>query len=175
MPPSLLDTDTLSELFKQKNPTVVGHGSAYLTQYGRFNFSSMTRYEVARGFKAKGAIRQFQQFLAFCQQAVILPVTDAILDRTADLWATASLAGRPRNDADLIIAATALEHGMILVTGNGPHYERRNRPFNQYDGNWIAPSSLSNPFDSAECETARTSRGLLSTITARFISRTPWL
>jgi tRNA(fMet)-specific endonuclease VapC len=122
MPPSLVDTDTLSELLKQKNSTIVAHGSAYLTQYGRFAFSSMTRYEVARGLKARSAARQFQQFLAFCQHALILPVTDAILDRAADLWAAANLAGRPRNDADLIIAATALEHGMVLVTGNSPHF-----------------------------------------------------
>jgi len=38
-----------------------------------------------------------------------LPVTDPILDRAADLWAVANRAGRPGADADLLIAATALE------------------------------------------------------------------
>ncbi len=122
MPPSLLDTDILSEVLKQKNSTVIGHATAYVTLYGRFTFSSMTRYEVVRGLKAKQAARQLQQFDAFCQHSLILPVTDAVLDRTADLWATANAAGHPRDDADLIIAATAIEHGLILVTGNGSHF-----------------------------------------------------
>src|SRR2546423_1167756 len=114
MPPSLLDSDTLSEIFKRKNPTVAAHAGAYLKQYGQFAFSSITRYEVVRGLKDKGATRQLRQFETFCQHSLILPVTDAILDRTADLWVAARKAGLPRNDADQIIAATALEHGTVL-------------------------------------------------------------
>jgi predicted nucleic acid-binding protein len=38
------------------------------------------------------------------------------------LWADAGKGGYPRNDADLIIAATALESDRVLVTGNGPHF-----------------------------------------------------
>jgi hypothetical protein len=30
VPPSLLDTDTRSEVLKQKHPTIVGHAAAYL-------------------------------------------------------------------------------------------------------------------------------------------------
>jgi hypothetical protein len=42
----LLDTDTLSEVLKQRHPTVVQRASAYLQQYQQFAFSSITRYEV---------------------------------------------------------------------------------------------------------------------------------
>jgi len=38
------------------------------------------------------------------------------------MWVSASQGGHPRSDADLIIAATAVEHGLILVTGNTPHF-----------------------------------------------------
>jgi tRNA(fMet)-specific endonuclease VapC len=68
------------------------------------------------------ATRQLRQFTTFCQHSLILGITDAILDRAADLWVTARKAGPPRNDADLIIAATALEHGRTLVTGNTAHF-----------------------------------------------------
>jgi predicted nucleic acid-binding protein len=118
----LFDTDSLSEILKQKHPVVVQRASAYLLQYQQFAFSSMTRYEVVRGLKEKGAIQQLRQFATFCQHSLILGVTDAILDRTADLWVTAYHSGLPRNDADLIIAATALEHGRVLVTGNTTHF-----------------------------------------------------
>ncbi len=33
-------------------------------------------------------------------------------------------AGTPLADADLLIAGTALEHGMTLVTGNTKHFTR---------------------------------------------------
>ncbi|HXF53040.1 MAG TPA: hypothetical protein VNK52_02845, partial [Hyphomicrobiaceae bacterium] len=47
---------------------------------------------------------------------------DAIFDRAADLWVATHQAGRPQKDADLIIAATAPEHGLTLVTGNSAHF-----------------------------------------------------
>jgi predicted nucleic acid-binding protein len=42
--------------------------------------------------------------------------------RAAELWADARTGGQPHDDADLIIAATALETGRVLVTGNVPHF-----------------------------------------------------
>ena len=54
MPKSLLDTDTLSAVIKQ-NPDALSHSRSYLTTYGLLTFSLITRYEVLRGLKAKGA------------------------------------------------------------------------------------------------------------------------
>jgi tRNA(fMet)-specific endonuclease VapC len=119
---TLLDTDILSELLKQKNPTVVQKATAYLSQHGQFAFSALTRYEVLRGLLDKNATVQLGKFAVFCQQSLVLPLTDAILDRAADLWVTAGRQGRSRTDADLLIAATALDHGRILVTGNQSHF-----------------------------------------------------
>jgi tRNA(fMet)-specific endonuclease VapC len=62
MSPCLLDTDILSEVLKQKNPLVVQRAVAYLQIYQRFTFSAITRYEVIRGLKAKGAGRQLGRF-----------------------------------------------------------------------------------------------------------------
>ena len=122
MSPSLLDTGTLSEVLKQKHPVVVQKASAYLQQYQQFAFSSVTRYEVLRGLKATNATGQLQRFATFCQRSLIFAITDAILDRAADLWGAAHRGGLPKTDADLIIAATALEHGRSLVTGNTAHF-----------------------------------------------------
>jgi tRNA(fMet)-specific endonuclease VapC len=56
--------------------------------------------------------------LTFCQYSLILSLTDAVFDRAAELWAHSYTIGRPQKDADLLIAATALEHGLTLVSGN---------------------------------------------------------
>lgn len=119
---SLLDTDMLSEVLKQKHAAAVQKARSYFATHQHFTFSSMTRYEVVRGLKAKGAVKQLQRFLTFCRQSLILPITDNILDRAAELWVTADRSGLPKRDADLIIAATAVLHGLTLVTGNTSHF-----------------------------------------------------
>ncbi len=78
----------------------------------------MTWYEVLRGLKAKQATRQLATFTTFCNHSIVYPLSDAILERASDLWLEGETGGHPHRDADLIIAATALEHGRVLVTGN---------------------------------------------------------
>lgn len=48
----------------------------------------------------------------------ILPVTQAIADRWGVLDGQCQLKGTPLNTADGMIAATAVEHGLTLVTRN---------------------------------------------------------
>lgn len=119
---ALLDTDMLSEVIKLRNVSVTQKALAYTRQHPHLAFSSMTRYEILRGYRDANATTQLARFTIFCQHSLILAVTDAIFDRAADLWVTARRGGHPNGDADLIIAATALEHGRVLVTGNVLHF-----------------------------------------------------
>jgi tRNA(fMet)-specific endonuclease VapC len=122
MDESLLDTDILSEVLKQRNPVLRRNSARYLRAYGQFGFSAFTQFEISRGFKEKGATRLLTRFNSFCGNSLVLPVTDAVLERAGDLWVLARRGGHPHNDADLIIAATALEAGRTLITGNTPHF-----------------------------------------------------
>src|SRR5438270_119870 len=61
-------------------------------------------------------------FLRTVGTSEVFPIGMTVLLRAAELWANASVGGLPYADADLIIAATALEHGRVLVTGNTPHF-----------------------------------------------------
>ncbi len=122
MDAALLDTDTLNEVIKQRNPLVVQNSADYLRQHAQFAISAITRYELLRGLKEKQATTQLAQFEVFCRQSLIIPISDAILDRTADLWVAARQGGLPGKDADLLIAATALETQRVLVTGNSAHF-----------------------------------------------------
>lgn len=120
--PALLDTDLLSEVLKQRNVNVGRHARQYLRSHGQFTLSAVTRFEIVRGFKLTQATTQLARFLTLCGHSVVLPLTDPIFDRAADLWVSAQSGGHPCGDADLLIAATALEHGLHLVSGNRAHF-----------------------------------------------------
>jgi tRNA(fMet)-specific endonuclease VapC len=119
---SLLDTDILSEVLKRKDPPVLRAAREYLAEYQRFAFSAMTVYEIVRGMKANHASRQLAGFLRTIDTSDVLPVSLPVLMRAADLRAEGRNSGQPRDDADLIIAATAIESRRVLVTGNTSHF-----------------------------------------------------
>jgi tRNA(fMet)-specific endonuclease VapC len=123
MDEALLDTDIFSEILKAKNAQVLGVAERYLAQYHRFAFSAITFYEILRGFHANHAISASNEFLKLADKSDVLPISVAVLMRSAGLWADARQSGYPRNDADLIIAATALETKRVLITGNTAHFE----------------------------------------------------
>jgi tRNA(fMet)-specific endonuclease VapC len=122
MDEALLDTDILSEILKGKNKDVLASANEYLATHQRFAFSAITFYEILRGLLAKRAAKQLARFSKTANTSDILPISMAVLGRAAELWSEAQTQGHPRDDADLIIAATALEGGRELVTGNTPHF-----------------------------------------------------
>jgi tRNA(fMet)-specific endonuclease VapC len=124
LPPSLLDTSTLSDVMRAQDTAVGRAARAYLAAHGGFTFSILTRYEILRGLLARGAVRQTQLFDAQCRQSHILPLTDAIIARAAAVYAELYRHGQLISDADILIAATALTHGLPLVTENPSHFRR---------------------------------------------------
>ena len=122
MDEALLDTDILSEILKAKNTHVLDVAGRYLAEHQRFAFSAVTLYEILRGLRANRAVRALNEFLKLAENSDVLPISIPVLKRAADLWADARQGGHPQNDADLIIAATALETRRVLVTGNAVHF-----------------------------------------------------
>jgi tRNA(fMet)-specific endonuclease VapC len=122
-PPVVLDTDILSELLKQ-HPLVLQRVRAYLAEHEQLAFSIITRYELLRGLKAKHAQTQEAAFTLLCQASLILPLTDEVVDRAATLYGHLHRQGALLPDADLLIAATALEAQRTLVTNNLAHFQR---------------------------------------------------
>ena len=59
-----------------------------------------------------------RQLFRYGLQGVSLPVTQAIAERWGIIDGQRQAAGRPLGVADGMIAATALEHGLTLVTRN---------------------------------------------------------
>lgn len=122
-PAALLDTDILSELLRQ-HPLVLQRTRAYLAEHERLAFSIITRYELLRGLKAKQARTQEAAFTLLCQASLIFPLTDQVVDRAATLYGELHRQGALLPDADLLIAATALEAQRTLITNNLAHFQR---------------------------------------------------
>ena len=122
-PKSLLDTDILSAVLRGELKTTAA-ARAYLDEHGALSFSIITRYEILRGLKAKEATAQLRSFDQLCDASLILPLTDEIVVKAADLYAMLRRRGQPTGDADLLIAASALTYGMAVVTNNEDHFQR---------------------------------------------------
>ena len=122
MDAALLDTDLLSEVLKGKDPQVAASSRRYLAEHERLAFSEITLYEIIRGLRLRRATRQLAQFLSTVDTSDVFPVSRSVLLLAADLWSEAHQHGHSKNDADLIIAATALEMRRVLVTGNTAHF-----------------------------------------------------
>jgi predicted nucleic acid-binding protein len=73
MDPAIIDTDMLSEVFKQRNPNVRKRAKQYLRSHGQFAFSAVTRFEIVRGYKLANAATQLARFSVFCGHSLVLP------------------------------------------------------------------------------------------------------
>ena len=118
----LLDTDIVSEILKGKNANVAAHAGRHFAEFGRCRFSAITWYEIVRGLKSKQATAQLADFRTVAARSLVEPITFDLLEAASDLWAEARRQGHPAEDADLLIAATALRSGGALVTGNLTHF-----------------------------------------------------
>ena len=119
--PSLLDTDILSELFKGHS-IVKARASEYIVQHSHFTISHITRYEILKGLKAKKADKQIKSFEIFCAANIVLPITDDVVTKAADIYASLKGQARIISDADILVAAIAIVNNLVLVTNNTSHF-----------------------------------------------------
>ena len=123
LPLVILDTDILSALMR-KNPNVITKARAYLAQHGQFAISIITRYEILRGLRAKGATQQEARFEQFCERNRVLAITDEVIVRAAEIYADLYKRGELIGDADILIASTALVNSFGVATNNEEHFRR---------------------------------------------------
>ncbi len=98
--------------------------------------SLITRYEVLRGLRAKNALVQIAAFDRLCAASEVLPLTNAVVRRAAGIYGDLHQRGQLIGDADILIAATAMESGLVCATNNENHFKRiPNLPLD----NWLRP------------------------------------
>lgn len=117
----LIDTNILSELRrKSANPGVVDWFSQ--RPASTLYLSVLTMGEIRKGIESDGDPLRRQTLLDWLETDLpaffmgrILPIDTAVADRWGRLVATA---GRPLPAIDSLLAATALEHDLVLITRN---------------------------------------------------------
>lgn len=121
---SLLDTNIPSELIRSRPDPQVGGWMRSQDKELLF-MSVVTIGELRKGLTILPESDRRRKFEQWFEGEVlpwfdgrILTVTRAIADRWGILAGNSQLRGNPLNTADGMIAATALEHGLTVVTRN---------------------------------------------------------
>lgn len=118
----LIDTDRLASYLNGR-PDVVARLSS-LRKDG-LAISIITYGEIYDGIYASNDPRGKEvAFLQVLRRVEVLPLTRTIMKRFAQLRGDLRRRGQIIGDPDILIAATALQHGLTLVTRNLRHYRR---------------------------------------------------
>lgn len=120
---TLLDTDILSEVLKRRDANVAANSVAYLAEHGRLTLSSITVLEVVRGFRRKNREAELSSFERSLTDCEVLPFDDAAGRLAGRIYADLETRGRPIGMPDVMIAAIAVQHRVVLATGNFSHFE----------------------------------------------------
>lgn len=123
-PKVLVDTDILSGVTKARNPVVVTHARQHLSERGRLTFSAISVMEVVSGYSQTRSEEKLRRFLEMVARSDVIPFDTTTADLAGRIHADLRRAGTSIGVPDTAIAATAVQHGVPLVTGNTDDYDR---------------------------------------------------
>ena len=117
----LSDTNTINYAIKS-NAIVQAHFARGLAAGATFALSAFVHYEVTRYLKLKGSTRLARDYANLTANWPRIEIMTTDWDDAADLWAAQHRVGQPIDDADLLIAISALKVGATVVTNNTRHF-----------------------------------------------------
>jgi tRNA(fMet)-specific endonuclease VapC len=121
---ALLDTDTLSEVLKGRNPEVTARAKAYRAVFGRYTVSLVSVVEVVKGFQRRTQETALKRFLARIPAMELLTLDLASAELAGRIYGDLERTGQTIGRMDPLIAGIAISNGLVLVTGNQAHYRR---------------------------------------------------
>lgn len=123
MKEATFDTNIITAYFKG-NTKVVQKMIAYQKRFGKLKLNLLSYYELLRGYKDLGSAQKLQHFREFASRCEILGIDSAVMEKASDIYVELKRAGQLIEDADILIAAIAMVHHLVLVTDNVKHFRR---------------------------------------------------
>lgn len=117
----MLDTDIFSFLVDGRHPEV---RRAVVRHQKSVSISVLTYAEALFGARKKNSQRLESLVEMFREMFPVVQWTDAAADVYADIRRELESSGKPIGDMDMLIAATAIAGGFVLVTNNTRHFSR---------------------------------------------------
>jgi predicted nucleic acid-binding protein len=133
----LLDANLISKLCYPQHPSnqkIVRWFLDFINQYGsEIYLPEIVSYEVRRGLCEKklrdGSYKGFDRFEKLSKHLTYLPINTSVFRIAENLWATARVNGyttasKESLDADVLLAAQAIEIEASVITENTKHLKR---------------------------------------------------
>ncbi len=117
----LLDTNTISAIARGHIVATSRFRTALATNSDIY-LSPFVEFELERGLLRSGATALRVKVEKLLAELTYVPMVRADWLQVATLWAHSRDIGEPIQDADLIIAAHAINRGAALVTHNTKHF-----------------------------------------------------
>ena len=124
MDPSLLDTDTYSEILRASNRNVIDRSNEYRDRFERFSLSAVTVYELVGGMQRAQLGRRLEALKVAIDAEEIIPIDKQAAIVAGRILGDLLRTGQTIGKADPMIAAIAIQHDLTLITGNTQHFER---------------------------------------------------
>ena len=117
----MLDTDIASYLIRGDHPDVT---KKFTELYEKCVISSVTAAELQYGARKRNNRALTQKVQALCDLIQIIPWNEDAAGSYAKLRVELETAGTPIGNMDMMIAASAMAEGAVLITNNTGHFSR---------------------------------------------------
>ena len=124
MDKAVIDTDIFSEIRKKIAQQVVERANIYRQNFGHYTISVITVLEVTKGWRKRQREDRIQEFIRDISDVEVLSIDVQIAELAGRIEADLERTGQPIGLADALIAATAIQYKLVLITENLSHYQR---------------------------------------------------
>jgi len=118
-----LDTNIITAFLKN-DLRVVQRVSDYLELFEKLTINIISYYEILRGLKDLGNEEKLKRFENFVQENELVSIRKETIEKAAEIYAYLKKEGNLIEDADILMASTAIVEDLILITNNIKHFKR---------------------------------------------------
>ena len=118
-----LDTNIITAFLKN-DLRVVQRVSDYLELFEKLTINIISYYEILRGLKDLGNEEKLKRFEAFIQENELVSIRKDTVEKAAEIYAHLKKEGNLIEDADILMASTAIVEDLVLITNNIKHFKR---------------------------------------------------